>query len=154
MIAAEKQTFKSHRSLVDHYLRARSKWYRLQRLLFPSPAEIRFVELMGGRYVTFKKIRGGPNHFPLVLILSLGRELRAEHYRREVRVGKYFVDFGNDVGAAIEIDGRQYHMDVVADIEREMYLYARSWRLLRVQAPRLWNDPKRVQRDVLKFITK
>lgn len=139
-------------NLIGKYYRLRARYWRLQRLLFMSPAEARFVRLMGGRVLTFRHIRSTKTGFPLTFVLGLGRSLRAQQFRREVRVGKYYVDFANDIGWCIEIDGSEWHRDVVAEFERESYLYQRGCRILRIKAPRLWNDSAGVQRDVLKFL--
>jgi very-short-patch-repair endonuclease len=125
-----------------------------------SPAEARFVQLMGGTVKTTTRIKARDTGFPLTYYWNLGRRLKAEGFRREVRYGPYFVDFANDLNRIIEIDGSQYHMDVVADMDREIYIRElcykwhpnREARILRVPAYRLGLDSRRVQDDVLKFI--
>jgi len=82
----------------------------------------------------------------------MGKAFRDERFKREVRVGKYYLDFGNDIFWGIEVDGEKWHMDVIAEFERESYIYQRGWRILRIKAIRLWNDPARVQREVLQFL--
>lgn len=81
--------------------------------------------------------------------------------RREYRIGKCYADFGNDINWIIEIDGTAFHRDVVADFDREVYMRefirARSrgledLRIMRIGAPRVYNDSARLQRDVLKFL--
>lgn len=87
--------------------------------------------------------------------MSMGKWLNEEKFKREVRYGKYWVDFANDLNRVIEIDGRQWHMDVVADFDRDIYLREKphNCQIMRVKAVRLWNDKDRVQREVLKFLT-
>lgn len=116
-----------------------------------SPAEAKFVELMGGRVWRLPIKRWGSG-FPVTIVWSLGPDLKNECFKREVRIGRYFADFANDVGRVIEIDGDPYHMDVVADLEREGYLQERGQKIMRIPASRLWKNPARVRRDVLKFI--
>lgn len=140
------------RNLVDVYKRMRSKYRRLVRLLFPSPAELKLITIMGGRVLKFKRFQ--MHGFPLAIVYRQPTLFRAEHVKREVRCGRYYTDFANDVGWAIEVDGSVYHMDEVAEYEREIYMYGRGWRLLRIRAPRLWNDKAGVQRDVISFLTK
>lgn len=136
------------------FRRWRGRVRRVRRLIYMSPAEARFVELMGGRVFTSKRWRSKRTGFPVSVVWSLGKTLEGEQFRREVRFGRYFVDFANDVGRIIEIDGQDYHMDVVADMDREIYIkgVASEARFLRIPAWRLGQDPDRVQRDVMKFI--
>lgn len=151
---------KHKRSMADRYYRARSAYRRLKRLAFPSPAETRFIELMGGKVWRLGFIRLG-NGWPLTIILSSGKILRAAKMKREVRYGRYYVDFANDIHWVIEIDGGPWHQDVVAEMDREIYirdLIRRSTknrqdlRLLRVPAPRIWNDKTRLQNQVISFL--
>lgn len=131
----------------------RARWWRLNRLFFPSPAELRFISIMGGKYWQVDKIKHWRTHFSFAIVWSLGRVLSDEQFGREVfAAGRYFVDFGNDVGMAIEVDGHHYHLDVVREFERDSYLYQHNWRVIHIQAVKLWNDPAGVQRRVLQFI--
>ncbi len=113
---------------------------------------MRFIEIMGGRVMRFEKIRSRKTGFPLSIVISMGRFLKDERFKREVRAGKYFVDFGNDILYAFEIDGKYWHMDVVAQFERDSYLYQRGWRIMRIEAVRIYNNPDAVKREVLKFL--
>lgn len=113
---------------------------------------MRFIEIMGGRVLTIGKLKSRRTGFPMTFVLSMGKVLKDEQFRREVRVGKYYIDFGNDVCWGIEIDGKKWHMDVVADFERESYLYQRGWRIKRIDAVKLWNQPDQVQREILQFL--
>ncbi len=140
-------------TIVDRYYRARSRYWQYKRLIFPSPAEVRFVEIMGGRVWRWRR---------LALVVSLGRHLRGGNFRREVRYGRYYVDFANDLNYIIEIDGAKYHQDVVADMEREIYITDHCWkyapahgrqaRILRVKAYHVYNNSRKVQDDVLNFM--
>lgn len=142
----------SERTLIDVYLRWRSKYWRLHRLLFPSPAELKLIVLMGGKVLTFKWLKSTKTGFPFALVISRGRLFRHERVRREVRCGRYYIDFGNDIGRCIEVDGTAFHLDVVADYDREIYMTQRGWRLLRIKAPRIWNDPDRLQAEIVNFL--
>ena len=150
-----------HVSIAQRYYRLRSQYWRAKRLLFPSPAEVRFMQLMGAHILTphIYKLRPiNKNGFPLCIVISRGKILRQAKLRREVRIGRCYVDFANDLNWIIEIDGTPYHQDVVADFDREVYMreYLRKQkkdlRILRVPAPRLWHARARVQRDVIAFL--
>ena len=136
------------------YKKHRGQIRRLKRLVFMSPAEARFVAVMGGAVYTLPFLKSKRTGFPFSIVLTLGRTLRTEKFKREVRFGKYFVDFANDVDRIIEIDGATYHMDVVADFERDQYI--RGWHddvmILRIKAAQLYREPNLVQADVIKFI--
>jgi very-short-patch-repair endonuclease len=144
-------------TLLDHYLRTRSKYWRLKRLWFPSPAEIRFMQLMGAKVVSIKRLKSS-NGFPMCIVIKRGRVLREAGMKRERRVGKCYVDFGNDIGWAIEIDGTIFHNDVVQDFDREVYMreFLRrqklDLRILRIPAYRLWHSRAAVQAEVLEFL--
>lgn len=93
------------------------------------------------------------NGFGLSIVWSLGKAMRSEGMKREVRAGRYYIDFGAaDIGRGIEIDGAAYHQDVVQAFDRDSYLYQRGWKIMHIAAVKLWSDPERVQRDVLKFL--
>jgi very-short-patch-repair endonuclease len=106
---------------------------------------------MGGKVWQSKFIKW-PGGFPLAIVLSKGKFLREEKVRREVRVGKYFLDFGNDLYYGLEVDGAAYHQDVVAAFDRDSYLYMRGWKVLHIPAIWLWNNPNKVQQQVLGFL--
>lgn len=121
-------------------------------MLFPSPAELKLIEIMGGKFLKINKLKHPKTHFPFAIVLSMGKVLETEKFKREVRIGKYFVDFGNDIAWAIEVDGKNFHRDVVAEFDRDSYIYQRGWRIWHIDAVRLWNSPDLVQREVLKFL--
>lgn len=94
------------------------------------------------------------NEFPLTIVLSRGKILRRHKIRREVRVGRYYVDLANDIGWGIEIDGKYFHMNVVADFDRDAYLLERGWRVIHIKAARIWNDPAGTKAMVLALLNK
>jgi very-short-patch-repair endonuclease len=123
-------------------------------MIFPSPIELEFIELMGGKVVRFTKLRDPRTKFPAAWIVSLGPMMKAQNVHREVRYGKYFVDFSNDLHRIIEIDGSAYHMDVVADMDREIYIKARQpgMRMMRIKTYELRNNKHSVQSRVIDFL--
>lgn len=139
------------------YYALRSFLWRSQRMIFISPAEIRFIEIMGGRVIVFDWICNPRTNFKLAAVITLGKILKRERIEREVRVGKCFVDFGTTnkyYKRGIEIDGRNWHMDIVKEQERDDYFGQYGWQLLHIQATDLWQCPDSVQRRVLKFLSK
>jgi very-short-patch-repair endonuclease len=127
------------------------------RLIFPSPTEVKFVEIMGGKAFTFRFLKSPKTGFPFTL-LWLGKTLRRELVCREVRIGRYFADYcviTHFYRKVIELDGYQFHsskMDIVKDQQREDYLHARGFAIYRIPATRLWREPKKVKEDVLRFL--
>lgn len=144
---------KRHLSLKSRYYRIRGRIGRWRRLLFISPAEARLIQLMGGRCLKFVWVKSRRTDFPLGLVIKRPKLFKNEHVKREVRVGRYYLDFGNDIGRAIEVDGNDWHRDILADMERDSYLIERGWRIKRIPAHRLWREPDIVQRDVLNFLS-
>lgn len=112
------------------------------------------MRLMGAKIITVDKLKGPGLHFPIAIVISRGKLLRQHKIQREVRCGKHYVDFANDIGWALEVDGKQYHLDVVADFDRDAYLLERGWRVLHVQAARIWNDPAGTKAIVLKYLSR
>lgn len=136
---------------------ARKDWWRRNRLLFPSPAELQFVRIMGGRVITIDHIKHPDTGFPLAIITSMGTALRREYVRREVRVGAMYVDFAFITPydkKAVEIDGKDFHMDVVREQERDDYLRDRGWRVLHIRAADLYANPDLIQRRVIDFLAR
>lgn len=109
---------------------------------------------MGGRVIRFEFIKHRKTHFPLAFVISMGKVFKAEQFKREVRVGKYYIDFGNDICWGIEVDGKQWHRDVVKEFDRDSFFYTRGWRIKHIPAVQLWNQPDLVQREVLQFLYK
>lgn len=152
---------------MEKYYKARAKWFRWNRLLFPSAAEVRFIEIMGGKILSFHGIKHPETKQPLRIVFSLGKALKNEKFEREVRAGRYWLDFGNDILWCIEIDGKKYHRDVVKEQDRDDYLmgfchkrckdpcYKHSnlgYRVKHIPAIRLWLEPAVVQSEVLRFL--
>ena len=58
------------------------------------------------------------------------------HFRRQVRIGRYIVDFiCHAKSIVIEIDGGQHGLNVVADMERTKVIERNGYRVLR-----FWNN--------------
>lgn len=139
-------------------LRWQNVWRRYKRYLFPSPAEMRLIELMGGRVVHVKFLHDPRTGFPLAIVLNRGHLFRREKIRREVGYGRYWVDFANDINRIIEVDGDAYHMDVVADMDREIAIKElcrtrkMDARFLRIKPADMYRDPNLVQQKVLAFL--
>jgi very-short-patch-repair endonuclease len=62
-------------------------------------------------------------------------------FRRQDPIGPYFADFAC-VGQrfVIEIDGSYHDAVCEADLNREAYLHARGWRVIRFSAEDVEND--------------
>jgi very-short-patch-repair endonuclease len=108
---------------------------------------------MGGKVWQSKHIKW-PGGFPLALVLSRGKILKEEKFKREVRAGRYWIDLANEIYVGLEVDGEKWHRDVVAQFDRDSYLYMRGWRIHHISAIRLWLEPNKVQQEVLSFLYK
>lgn len=158
----------SKQAFERHYYRTRAVFFRYVRLLFPSAAEVQFMKIMGAKMITIPFIKNPETKQPLRFVLSLGKALKVERFEREVDAGKYWLDFGNDILWAIEIDGARYHRDIVREQEKHEYLAEychkrckkpcfkhsnQGWRVKHIQAVRLWLEPAVVQSEVLRFLS-
>lgn len=135
------------------FYRSRSRFWRNNRILFPSPAEVQFIRLMGGKVIQVDHFKHPKTGFPFTIVTSMGKYLEDEKFKREVRVGKYWIDFGNDICWGIEVDGEKYHKDIVFQQDRDDYFADFGWRVLHIPAIKIWVAPNEVQRAVLKFLT-
>lgn len=160
---------KKQNKLVVTFYRTRSKYWRLQRLLFPSPAELQFIKILGGKFLRFP-IHNRRTGFLFAVVFSLGKVLRNEGFKHEVRAGKFWIDFANDTGLGIEIQGRMWHSgNVLKEQFRYNYLsnfcvpkcryychdhLNRGMRIMYIDAKRLWHEPDKVKAEVLHFLYK
>jgi hypothetical protein len=140
-------------SLVSRFYRTRSKLRMKRRIAFPSPAEMRLLEIMGGRVWRINAIKDFHTGFPLTVVLSRGKLFRKEHVRREVRIGKYYADFANDVGRVIEVDGHAFHQNEIKEGERNDYLRDRGYRVKHIKAADIYRNPVTVREIVTEFLT-
>jgi very-short-patch-repair endonuclease len=131
-------------------------WIRRQRrILFPSPAEVQFIILMGGRCRQIRWLKDPRTGFCFTRIKSLGTTLSKELVQREVRAGAMYIDFAvatKYYKKGIEIDGRAYHMDILREQQRDNYVAQYGYKLLHIQAIDLRLRPQIVQRRVLDFL--
>lgn len=146
----------SHHGLKFRIYKWRAAWRKRRRLLFPSPAEVELIRIMGGKYMTISWIRDPQGqHYPLTIVLTLGTILKREMIQREVRVGAMYIDFAVETPwyrKGIEVDGRLFHMDVVKEQERDEYVSQYGWRLLHINAGEIYREPDRVQQKILNFL--
>ena len=62
--------------------------------------------------------------------------IEGTHFRRQVRLGRYIVDFAShNARLIIEVDGGQHGENLAADAERTRFLEAEGYRVLR-----FWNN--------------
>lgn len=140
--------------LIYRYKKTRAKFRRARRLLFASPAEMKFVEIMGGHVVRLP-LQDFRSHFPLVWVWWWPRIFRKYNVRRELQVGRYYVDFGsikNHRKKAIEIDSAYYHQNIVAEQERDDYLHEHGFLIMHVRVIHIYRQPKDVKKKVVQFL--
>lgn len=130
------------------YDRIRDSIYARYERLFPSPIEVRLIEILGGSTFTIGTIRRGDRQ--LTITLSRGKLLRSERFRRAVLDGKGVL--ANDVKWAIAIQGPEYERDVVAAYEHDELLKEQGWRVRYIPARDLWQSPTRVRSSVQQFL--
>lgn len=100
------------------YPQALKQYGRVKRILFPSPAERKFVEIVGWGWLFIHGVR------------------------REYPVSGYVVDFANPrTKCCIEIDGKKFH-DIVSDYDRDERLRKAGWGVVRIPAHVVFGRPK------------
>lgn len=144
----------------DRLIRLVFWWRRLRRMWFPSPAEAQFVRVMRGHVLTVPFIKSRRTGFPLAIVWR-GKILKGELIEREVWVGgssggrRYCLDFATRDAAyrkALEIDGSDWHRDVLREQERDEYLRAHGWQVMHIKARRLWREPRVVYVETLRHL--
>ncbi len=123
----------------------------MKRLVFASPAEMQLITLMKGKVLTTNLIHN-KNGFPLTFVMYLGGWFAKENMRREVRVGKHWIDFGNDIRRGIEVDGEAYHNDIIKEIERDEYFKKNDWRILHIKAGDILARPNATRNAIIDFL--
>lgn len=109
---------------------------------------------MGGKVMVLDLVKEPIHGYPLCIVLSLGDLLKREKFKREVRVGAFFIDFGNDILRGIEVDWRPFHGDIVREQSRDQYCSEYGWMLLHVTGNDLYTRPEYVRSRVQRFIEK
>jgi len=135
----------------------KKEFWRNARMFFPSPAEVHFVRLFGGKAFTIDFIKHPKTRFPLTIIYSRGKFLKRNFMQREVRVGAMYIDFAfvdPYSKKGIEVDGSEYHKDYVKDRERDLYLNARGWIVMHISPADMYRQPGTIQRKVLQFLAR
>lgn len=126
-------------------------------MLYISPAEVQFLRIMDARVITADIMRSPRTGFPLTIVLSMGKVLKAENVQREVRAGARFIDFGvvSPYGnRGLEIDGAAYHRNVLHEQERDEYCARFGWTLLHIPAEELYRTPNLVHDRVIRFLAR
>lgn len=145
------------RGLKYQFYKKRAALRRRRRLYFPSPAELRFVSIMGGTYKKYAWPKDPRTGFCFARITSLGTILNNELVQREVRAGAMYIDFAvctTYYKKGIEIDGRAWHQDVLREQQRDEYVRQYGFELLHIPAVDLTYKPQIVQRRVIDFLQK
>jgi very-short-patch-repair endonuclease len=112
---------------------------------------MRLIEIMGGHVWRVKWFKDFYTGFPFAVVVSRGKLFRKEHVRREVRIGRYYADFSNDIKRSIEVDGAAYH-DVIKDQERNEYIKSAGYKTLHIPAKDIYNRPLLVRSKVREFL--
>lgn len=115
--------------------------------LFMTPAEVRLLHILGGSTVTLGFLRDRETSLPVTLIVSRGRLLRREGFKRRVMVAGQMLSFANARGLAITLL-QGYENDVLAYMEQSEQLAEAGWRVCYVPTS-LLRDSKAVYKQVI-----
>lgn len=117
---------------------------------YPRPAEVKLIQVLGGKTLTIPTIRSQQTGLPMTIVLSRGKILRREHFKR---TGDTLILFSNDLKWALALQGREYERDVVAAYERDEELINSGWRIKYIRAYDLWHNPVELRKNLLQFLT-
>lgn len=109
---------------------------------------------MGGKVIEVDLVKEPLNGFSLCFVVSMGPVFKEERIEREVRAGAFYIDFGNDIGRGIEVDGRPFHGDIIREQRRDEYCGKYGWMLLHIAAADLYARPEIVRNRVIAFLKK
>jgi very-short-patch-repair endonuclease len=80
--------------------------------------------------------------------------LDGTHFRRQVQIGRYIVDFvSRRAKLIVEVDGGQHAMQTAADHERTQFLESQGYRVLRFWNNDVMTNIEGVLEDILRKIT-
>lgn len=113
-----------------------------------SPAEVRLLHALGGTTVTVGWLRDTETRVPVTLVVSRGRLLRREGFKRHVPVGSAVLTFANKHGLAIALRGTTYEHDILTFMEQDEHLQSLGWRVCYVPTTLLGNSHE-VRKTVL-----
>ncbi len=117
--------------------------------LFPDPAEVRLLEILGGSTLTIGSIKRDGR--PLTVILSYGYLLKSEHFKRVATDNKSIL-YMNDINQIIYVRPNEYERNVVTYFEQEESLKSRGFRLRTIPESWLMTNPLRARNSVRQFI--
>jgi very-short-patch-repair endonuclease len=112
--------------------------------------------LVSANRIRARAMRAAPTDAEKKLWWHLRYRLRVEgtHFRRQVRLGRYIVDFAcHNARLVIEIDGGQHAERSVADARRSTFLESEGYRVLRYWNNDVLRNVDGVLEDILSAIT-
>jgi hypothetical protein len=131
------------------YDQIRDAIYTRYERLFPTPVQVRLIEILGGTTFVIGGVRR--NNLPMTIVLSRGKLLRSRRFRRAVVDGMGCL--ASDIKYAIAVQGPEYERRVVEAFERDEKLEAMGWNLVYVRWQDVWQNPSKVRSDVLQFLS-
>jgi hypothetical protein len=134
--------------ILEKYDAFRDAIYAMYERQFPSPVQVRLIEILGGTTITIGAIRR--HNMPMTITLSRGRLLRSSRLRRGYLDGMGVL--ANDIQWAIAIKGPEFERDVIMAYERDEKLQQMGWRLAYISARDIWQNPARVRASILPFL--
>lgn len=136
-----------HKLLVK-YDALRDWMYYHYEQLFPTPVQVRLIEILGGSTITIGAFRR--DNLPMTIMLTRGKLLRSKRFRAAILDGTGML--ANDIKWAIKILGPEYERDVVAAYEMDERLHQDGWHMAYVSARDIWNNPARVRASLQRFL--
>jgi very-short-patch-repair endonuclease len=103
-----------------------------------------------------RKMRAAPTEAERKLWWHLRHSVSLDgtHFRRQVQIGRYIVDFvSRRAKLIVEVDGGQHATQAAADHERTQFLESRGYRVLRFWNNDVMTNIEGVLEDILREIT-
>lgn len=116
--------------------------------MFPDPMETRLIQILGGTTITIGAFRR--DNRPMTIVLSNGRLLRSERFRRSVVDDQGML--ANDLKWAIKLQGPEYERDVVRAYEIDEAMAEAGWIIKTIPVRWLYENPNKVRTSVRQFI--
>ena len=130
---------KRHQNTCSRSCSAQAKWKDLEyrKDMSKNLSEIAYQRHAAGEDFGWR-IRDKFSHsYPESIAMRILEEMNIS-YERELRIGKYFIDFAcTDKKIAIEIDGKQHMQEdrAQSDRRKDALLYEQGWKVYRIKWP-------------------
>lgn len=102
-----------------------------------------------GTFPGWPSRKNQPASFAEKYMMSVFQQEQIFGWERELKQGKYFIDFAFESRKiAVEVDGRQHEDRVESDLRRDVFLAQLGWTTFRIK----WNVPREKLHEQIKYL--